>query len=154
MLFSADHELQIVAVIQSSIVLGACSDGLGKSIELVPLGMQAKVQQVGETALALCTISLRLIVHQQMYYASTLLFVVALGFSKISVVFFFLRLTVIKQHRLVFNAVAVLVTAWTVGSTFAVALQCNLTHPWIIVGERCSGAVLHPTVPNQWQTAG
>ena len=43
-----------MAVIQSSIVLGACSDGLGKSIELVPLGIQAKVQQVRKTALALC----------------------------------------------------------------------------------------------------
>src|SRR5271155_4676800 len=48
----ADHELQIVAVIQSSILLGACSDGLGKSIELLPLVIQAKVQQVRKIALA------------------------------------------------------------------------------------------------------
>jgi hypothetical protein len=89
-----------------------------------------------------------------MYYASTLLFVVALGLSKISVVFFFLRLTVVKHHGRVFNAAAALVTAWTVGSTFAVALQCNLTHPWIIVGERCSGAVLHPHRPQSMATAG
>jgi hypothetical protein len=45
-LLCADNELQIVTVIQSSIVLGACSDGLGKSIELVPLGIQDKIQQV------------------------------------------------------------------------------------------------------------
>ena len=46
-----------MAVIQSSIVLSACSDGLGKSIELVPLAIQAKVQQVRKTALALCNYS-------------------------------------------------------------------------------------------------
>lgn len=43
-----------MAVIQSSIVLGACSDDLGESIEIVPLGIQAKVQQVTKIALALC----------------------------------------------------------------------------------------------------
>jgi len=89
-----------------------------------------------------------------MYYASTLLFVVALGLSKTSVVFFLLRLSPVKHHRRVFNVAVVLVTAWTVGSTFAVALQCNLTHPWILVGERCPGAVLQPTVPNQFDDNG
>jgi len=112
----------IVAIIQSSIVLAACHDGLGKSIEFVSLENQSKVQQ--------------------MYYASTLFFVIALGLCKISVAFFLLRLTQTKHHRLVFNAAAGFIAVWTVGSLFAVALQCNLSHPWLIVGERCSGAFL------------
>ena len=94
--------------------------------------------------MVLCAIPLRLIIHRQMYYTSNLLFLIALGLSKISVVFFFRRLTQSKQHRVVFNTAAVFVAAWTVGSLFAVALQCDLAHPWITVGERCSGAVLHP----------
>lgn len=56
-LLCASHELKIVAVIQPSTVVDACSDGLGKSIELVPLGIQAKVQRVRKTALALCAIN-------------------------------------------------------------------------------------------------
>ena len=40
------RKLQILTVIQSSIVMAACSDGLGKSIELVPLEVQGKIQGV------------------------------------------------------------------------------------------------------------
>ena len=79
-----------------------------------------------------------------MYYASNLLFVAALGCSKLSVVFFLLRLTQVKHHRLVFNITAGIVAAWTVGSFFAIALECNLTKPWLIVDEQCPGAVCRP----------
>lgn len=38
--------MQLFAVIQSSVVLGACSKGLGKSIELVPPENQTEIQKV------------------------------------------------------------------------------------------------------------
>ena len=80
-----------------------------------------------------------------MYYWSTLLFVIALAFSKLSVVFFLRRLSGSnRNHVRVFNAVAVLVTAWMIAAIFTVTLQCDLAHPWIIVGERCSGSVRPP----------
>ena len=76
-----------------------------------------------------------------MYFTSNIFFVLALGLSKLSVVFLLIRITVVKEQRFVFHIVAGLIAAWTVGSTFAVALQCNLGHPWIVVGQNCSGAV-------------
>jgi hypothetical protein len=77
----------------------------------------------------------------QLYYASNIVFTLALGLSKMSVVFFLSRLTVVKAQKLVFLALTTFIATWTVGSTFAVALQCDLHHPWIIVDEKCPGAV-------------
>jgi hypothetical protein len=77
----------------------------------------------------------------QMYYVSILFFVIALGLSKISVAFLLLHLTPQKEHHRVLHVIIALIAAWTVASTFAVALQCNLSHPWILVQETCQGAV-------------
>ncbi len=117
----------ILAIIQSSIILGACSEGLGKSLQLLSPEAQIEVQR--------------------MYYTSNLLFVLALGFSKSSVVFFLRRLTAAKHHKLVFDAVTVFIAAWTIGSFFALALQCNISRPWVSAGETCSGAVCLMLVP-------
>ena len=82
-----------------------------------------------------------------MYYVSVLFFVVSLGLSKISVAFLLLRLTPQQQHRRVLHVIVALMAVWTVASTFAVALQCNLSHPWILIQESCPGAVLQPLIP-------
>jgi len=112
----------VLAAIQSSIILGACSRGLGKSIDLLSLRAQDKVQG--------------------MYYASNLFFIIILGLSKISVVAFLLRLSPHNsQHKLVFMSAIAVLAAWTAGSFFAVALQCNLGHAWISVKEECTGTV-------------
>lgn len=111
----------ILAIIQSSIILGACSKGLGKSLDLLSSEAQTEVQR--------------------MYYTSNLFFILALGLSKSSVIFFLRRLTAAKHHKLVFDTANALLAAWIIGSFFAVALQCNLSHPWISVGESCSGTV-------------
>ncbi len=42
---------QFLAVIQSGLILGACSDGFGKTMKLVPEGLQDKVQKVGNVNL-------------------------------------------------------------------------------------------------------
>ena len=111
----------VLLTIQSSIILGACSRGLGKSLDLLSSEAQTEVQRL--------------------YYTSNLFFILALGLSKNSVVFFLRRLTAAKHHRLVFDTANVLIAAWTFGSFFAIALQCNLAHPWILAGESCSGTV-------------
>ncbi|EXJ56542.1 hypothetical protein A1O7_06886 [Cladophialophora yegresii CBS 114405] len=118
----------VLAVIQSSLVLGACSDGLGRSVELISPEMLVEVQKS--------------------YYTSNIFFTLALGLSKMSVVFFLNRLTVVKTQKMVFHALTAFIATWTVGSTFAVALQCDLPHPWIIVDEKCPGAFL------RWKVIG
>jgi hypothetical protein len=76
-----------------------------------------------------------------MYYASLIFFVVSVGFSKLSVAFLLLCLTPYEEQRRAFYIVVGLIAAWTFASTFAVALQCNLSHPWILVQESCPRAV-------------
>lgn len=76
-----------------------------------------------------------------MYYTSNIFFIIVIALSKLSVVCFLFRLTVVKSQQIAFYALGATILAWMVGSVFAVALQCNLSHPWIIVGEQCSGSV-------------
>lgn len=76
-----------------------------------------------------------------MYYASFLLFILALGLSKISVVCFQARLVAASRQRKVFQGAVVLIAAWTAASFLALALQCNLSKPWQLVGQKCSDAV-------------
>jgi hypothetical protein len=127
------------------------------SIKLVPLGSQIKIQRVRENAVFLCAHLSLLIAHQQLYYVSTIFLMIGLGLSKLSVVFFLLRLSPARRHKLVFYGVAGVVAAWTVASIFTLALQCNISHPWITVGERCTGVVGYGTITglfrdNNWLT--
>ena len=106
-----------LAIIQSSIILGACSKGLGKALDLVSIEAQIDVQK--------------------MYYTSALFFVVVIGLSKISLLCFLRRISPIKQHRIAFNILIALIGVWTFGSFLARAFQCNLRHPWLSVNEKC-----------------
>lgn len=76
-----------------------------------------------------------------MCYTSLVLFIVSLGLSKSSVVVLLGSLTPDQKHKKIFRAAIGLMVAWTISSTFAVALQCNLTYPWRTIGERCDNAV-------------
>lgn len=76
-----------------------------------------------------------------MYYASILLFITALGLSKISVVSFQARLVATATQRRVFRYAMLLIATWTVASFLALALQCDLANPWHVVGEECSKLV-------------
>ena len=107
----------VLGVIQSSIILGACAKGLGKSLHLVSAKAQGEVQQ--------------------MYYASNFFWLLAIGLSKISVICLLHRITRVQQHRRIFNGVMSFIAAWTIASIVSIALQCNLGHPWTIVNEKC-----------------
>lgn len=113
----------LLAIIQSAIILGACGKGLGKSVSLLSVEAESEVQE--------------------MYYTSNLLFTIALGLSKISVVCFLLRLSPAKQHKVVFMAAIGLMAAWTVASLFAIALQCNMSMAWVTINQECPGVVSH-----------
>ena len=113
----------IFAIIQSSIIFGACAKGLGKSVNILSDEAQVEVQK--------------------MYYTSNLFFILAIGAGKASVIFFLSRISRMKQHRIVFNIANAVILAWTVASIFALAIQCDSAHPWISIGEDCSGAVRH-----------
>lgn len=114
----------VIAIIQTAIILGACSKGLGKSVNLLTQGAQEEVQRL--------------------YYTSNLLFVVAVGLTKMSVIAFLHRTSRMRSHRIVFNSATAVVVAYVIGSIFALALQCDTAEPWISVGAECRGAVSVP----------
>lgn len=106
--------------VQSSIILVACSDGLGTSVELVPLPMQLKIQKL--------------------YYASNFFYLYALDLSKLSSILFVRRLTFPGTSvRRFTTLLAILVLISTVVFTLAIGLQCELAQPWIILHQRCPG---------------
>ncbi len=76
-----------------------------------------------------------------------LFFVIIVGLSKLSVAFFLLRIAVVRIHRQIIYGLAGIISVWTFASLFAVAFQCDNSHPWIIAGERCSGSVGYPYPP-------
>lgn len=141
-----DWSLQGLTIVQSSILFKACDQGLGKSLELLKEEAQDAVQKVRNSFVLHTWLLLTSL--EQMYYTVQILVVVILGLSKLSVSFFLLRLTQIKHHRLVFHAGVGLIAAWTFASTLAVSLQCNLSQPWLLVGQNCSGSVRHTYTRN------
>ncbi|OQN95363.1 hypothetical protein B0A48_18559 [Cryoendolithus antarcticus] len=108
----------LVAVVQSGVVLGACSSGLGKHWLSLDAEMQREVQQ--------------------MTYASTLLFVIALGF----VFLFLFNLMADPTQKKMLRIALASVVVWTVASFLALALQCDITHAWKTSGEKCEGSAL------------
>lgn len=82
-----------------------------------------------------------MLIISQLYYASNVFFILGLGLSKALVIYFLSRLTSIDTHKKVVMRASAFTAVWTVASVFAVALQCDLSRPWLIVGEQCDGAV-------------
>ncbi|KAK0943336.1 hypothetical protein LTR29_005124 [Friedmanniomyces endolithicus] len=119
-LFRLIQSIKVLCWVQSSIVLAACADGLGKSLKLIPLQLQGRVQQL--------------------YYASNLLYLCAIDLSRISIVLFLRRLTAPSTYVRRFTEVLlVLISVSTSVFLLAAALQCGLSHPWVIVDQKCSG---------------
>ena len=76
-----------------------------------------------------------------MYYGSNILFIVAIGLSKITVVQFLLQLTASPPQRRLFYGALGFIAMWTFASLFALALQCDLSRPWLLIGQKCPAVV-------------
>jgi hypothetical protein len=81
----------------------------------------------------------------QKLYTSDLLFVASLALSRLSVAYFLLRLTPVGRHRSVISGLLGAIAIWGLVLLFAIALTCDLSSPWIVVGQRCTGYVGLPT---------
>lgn len=69
-----------------------------------------------------------------------MLFIFALYLSKASAVFLYLRLTPSKPHKVFCWSILGTSTLWVVASVLAVALRCELSHPWNIL-DHCVNIV-------------
>nr|POE64918.1 hypothetical protein CFP56_65876 [Quercus suber] len=111
----------VIAVIQEGVVLGATSVGLGRTIDdLSP----AHLRSVEKT-----------------FYAANILSMFTLALCKWSVAWFILRLTPVRSQQKLVYAVCWAIGIWLVLAVFLLALQCDLGHPWVLVGEAaaCTG---------------
>lgn len=80
----------------------------------------------------------------QRYYASNILFVLAVSLSKASVACFLLQLTpVAKQQRFIHVLLGITIV-WGLTFFLAVAFACDLPSPWIWSEQRCPGYVSLP----------
>lgn len=75
------------------------------------------------------------------YYASELLYISSLCFSKLSIIVLFYNVVVLRTHRLFVFAFGVCIFTWSVASAAAVALQCELPKPWEMMTLRCFNTV-------------
>jgi len=81
-----------------------------------------------------------------------MLFVGSLALSRASVAYFLLRLTPVGKHRRLISGLLGFVAIWGLVLLFAIALTCDLSSPWIVVGQRCIGYVGSPTMESSDKT--
>ena len=77
----------------------------------------------------------------KVYYASELLYISSLCFSKLSIVVLFYNIVVLRTHRMFALSFGVCIFMWSLASLAAVALQCNLPRPWEMMTLRCFNTV-------------
>ena len=78
------------------------------------------------------------LIRGQLYYASNYFYLPALDLSKLSVIFFLRRILGPDSKELRYStALLVLIPLSTVAFTLAGSLQCDLSQPWILIGQQC-----------------
>lgn len=107
----------VLGIIQGCIILGACSRGLGRSIELLSRSAVASIERS--------------------YYASNIFVTTSLALSRCCILIFILRLTPIESHRRIAYGIIIATALWAFGAVFASALQCDPSQPWRVVGQQC-----------------
>ncbi|KAF3037065.1 hypothetical protein E8E12_002586 [Didymella heteroderae] len=71
------------------------------------------------------------------YYASELLYISSLCFSKMSILVLFYNVVVLRTHRLLVLSFGICVSIWSLASVAAAAFQCSLPQPWEMMTLRC-----------------
>jgi len=122
------------------VLLSACADGLGRSAELLEPRMLTLVQIVSSLFSSISAHG-HVLNTLQKFYTSNLLFVASLAFSRASVAYFLLRLTPVGGYRRFINGLLGAIAVWGMALIFAIALTCDMSSPWIVVGQRCTGYV-------------
>jgi hypothetical protein len=73
-------------------------------------------------------------------YASDIEFVLAHCCAKVSITLLLRRLSRERPYTRICDVVSVVIVVWAVASTLAIALKCDLTHPWLL-NDRCINVV-------------
>lgn len=90
---------------------------------------------------------------RKLYYGSNILLLISLALSKASVAALLMRLCIEKTQKKYFTGALAFVALWGLGSIFAVALQCNLSQPAILLDGQCSYIVGDRESRHRWLEA-
>ncbi|KAB8072948.1 hypothetical protein BDV29DRAFT_202039 [Aspergillus leporis] len=120
----------IVAIVQTSLLFTAVSQGFGTSIDLLQDNQVYKIQ-------TLITIS-------------DILTLITIYISKCCVVGIHLRLTPQKLHNRISRVTLALCTAWIITAVFIIAINCELNRPWKGAGGQCVN-LANQTQLQRWQ---
>ncbi|KFY95000.1 hypothetical protein V498_03592 [Pseudogymnoascus sp. VKM F-4517 (FW-2822)] len=108
----------VFSIVQSSVVFVEVSKGYGKTI--------GDISATG------------IIELQKASYASDLLYIVTLWFTKFSVALLLSRLSSDKRHNWMSRVILLTAAIFATISIFIVALRCDISRPWIFINEQCS----------------
>ncbi|KAL3452445.1 hypothetical protein BJX65DRAFT_303279 [Aspergillus insuetus] len=111
----------VIAVIQASLVFGACSEGLGTAIVLL---MNDQVDKI-----------------QRLLGVSDILYLITLYTTKCCVVGIYLRLTPQRLHNLLSWGTLALCTLWVIPAIFILTINCGFNRPWEGGGGHCKDEV-------------
>lgn len=75
------------------------------------------------------------------YYASELLYISSLCFSKLSILVLFYNVVVLRTHRMFVMSFGVCIFVWSLASLAVVAFQCSFPRPWEMMTLRCFNTV-------------
>ncbi|KAJ4349678.1 uncharacterized protein N0V89_008295 [Didymosphaeria variabile] len=78
---------------------------------------------------------------QKGYYASNFLYILTIGFAKLSLISFFYSVHHQRAQRRAVLAIGFFILAWTLASLAAIAFQCGLPKPWEIFTLHCYNTV-------------
>lgn len=99
---------------------------------------QVVFQKVSCSSLWLATV--HVLISMQAYYGAQLLFIPAICFAKLSVLYSLHKITPVKEHKWPIIAFAGLVSLLLLGFEFATAFQCSRPH-WAILSGKCFNQV-------------
>ncbi|KAG9187526.1 hypothetical protein G6011_05397 [Alternaria panax] len=75
------------------------------------------------------------------YYASEILYMAAIGFTKLSILVLFYNVVMMQRIiRRIVIAFGILILVWTIASVVTIAFQCELPRPWDMGSLQCSNA--------------
>ncbi|KAI4228446.1 MAG: hypothetical protein L6R36_001637 [Xanthoria steineri] len=112
----------LLAIIYSALLFSLVSKGFGRAQDLL-------------SPAALVTV-------QKLLYASDFFFLFTVWASKCSMALLFTRLTPRADQKRLALGLRITVTVWLVLSVFLIALQCNLSRPWIFMDPQCRDAIV------------
>ncbi|KAK7186293.1 hypothetical protein PSPO01_07682 [Paraphaeosphaeria sporulosa] len=74
---------------------------------------------------------------QKELYATTILYVITIGLSKLSITTFLERLACTSNHKTAVIIMYAVVISWTFAFTTGVLFQCELPRPWAVFNGKC-----------------